>query len=237
MIRRTRRVFQDGRRALRAFSLVELLILVAAALVVAGLSVPVLRGIRLAANCGSALETLVALAQAENRFREAESALGPSGAPRFGTIRELMELGAVPALPVLEDARLVDGGRVLQRHGYLFQPFFTTRDEDLSEDPADSSVLGTRNGFVLYAWPLRHGVTGSSAFALDPSGALRSPPVEGALESRNLLRRYSGLEKRPERFAARRASDALSASAPSPRGAARGEDGDLWEVTPLPTGP
>jgi type II secretory pathway pseudopilin PulG len=219
----------------RAFTLVELLILVAAALVVAGLSVPVLRGIVVASNSESAIATLARVRDALRLHRQAGLSLRPSGHPRFGTMSELLTLGPSPAL-ALEEAqvRIAARGAVLLHHGYLFQAYFSTRSADLTPDPSDPSALegpDSKDAFVVYAWPFVHGRSGSSVFAIDPSGRLRDPAFDGVLESRNLLARYSGLERPPAPFAAR----VRAGKAPrTPQDAAPGEDGDSWAPVPMP---
>ncbi|HKE01501.1 MAG TPA: hypothetical protein VKE69_10860 [Planctomycetota bacterium] len=219
----------DESSSFRGFSVVEILILVTASLLIAGISVPVLRGIRLAQNADSALETLVRLRDAEERFRETGAALGPAGSPRYGTPRELV---AEVGLGELEDARVVEGGEVLQRHGYLFQVYFATTDSYV-EDPTDPAALAEKDAFVVYAWPLQRGQTGTVALAIDPGGRLRGAAIDGALESKNLLRRYSGLGRRPLGSAAQR-PDAATSTVSTRRQAVPGVDGEVWEVTPLP---
>lgn len=233
-----------------AFSLVELLILVTAALVVAGLSVPVLRGMTLASNEESARETLVRLRDFQIRHREKGTTLGPGGSPRFGTLTELVRAGLS-----LEDSFPIEGGAVLVRHGYCFQYFFATRSGGFTADATDPLVLDSPEAFVIYAWPEVYRRSGSAVFAIDPSGRLRPEAAKGILESKNLLANYSGLRRPPKPFAAsRQGADAEGVAVPTrpePGGPAssptaapgkplrrneRGEDGELWELTPVPAG-
>ena len=184
-----------------AFSLVELLILVTAALVVAGLSVPVLRGLALSVNEESAVETLTRLRDFQIRYREKGVSTLPSGRARFGTFTELLRGGLS-----LEDAVPREDGQLLLRHGYLFQFHFATRSRDFTNNPADADAADSKDGFVVYAWPETWGRSGSSVFAIDPSGILRPSAKIGTLESRNLLTRYSGVHRAPQAFAALRVS-------------------------------
>lgn len=225
---RTRPRLPLPRRAPAGFSLVELLILVVAALVVAGLSVPVLRGIRLASNSESALTTLASLRDAQIAHKEQRRSHNAAGAPRFARLGELFGSDGKPPVG-LEESAPVGGGRFLRRHGYLFGAWFVTRDHKLVEDPAHRDAFDGKQAFVLYAWPEEYGVSGSSAFALDPHGELRTPPATGALESKNLLHRYSGLDRVPSPDAAKGLPASTSATA-----AARTLDGDLWEVVSFP---
>lgn len=225
MPRRTQRRVAP-RLAHRGFTLVELLILVTAALVVAGLAVPVLRGIRLASNSESALQTLASLRDAEIAHKERGRSKNAAGANRFARFDELV--AAEGKVPVgLEESVLVDDGRRLQRHGYLFAIYFVTRDNKLVDDPAGATVLDGKQSFVLYAWPHTLGASGSSVFALDPSGALFTPAAPGALESKNLLLGYSGLRNPP------RADAALKTGPGNNAVTFRGADGDLWELVSI----
>lgn len=218
----------------RGFSAIELLILIAGALVIAGLSVPVLRGITLASNSESAQETLFRARDFQIRFHEKGIANNSAGAPRFGTWSELLQSGLS-----LEDAMVRDQGLLLEKHGYLFQMFFGVRAGDPTTDPKDLRVDSAKDRFVIYAWPNDRGRSGASAFAIDPSGMLRTPAVAGILESKNLLKPYSGLDHTPRWDAARteslfRGGESLP-SQPA-KGAPqrqlvnfRGADGELWE--------
>ncbi|MBL8694864.1 MAG: type II secretion system protein [Planctomycetes bacterium] len=228
------------RRRARAFSFVEILIALAIVLVLAGLAVPILRGMTLAANGQSAVEALKAIRDFQVAFKEKGLETGVGGVARFGTFRELMASGFA-----LEDAEQRDSGRALLRHGYLFRMYFATKTGGLILDPAGPDILDSRDGFVLYAWPEIYGTSGVSCFALDPAGRLRVLPGGGVLESRNLAHRYSGLEHGPQPFAARLVSasralpDSSAASiAPGSPGESKtllapGEDGDLWDVVPF----
>jgi type II secretory pathway pseudopilin PulG len=232
------------------FSLVELLILVAAALVVAGLSVPVLRGITLATNEESAHETLVRLRDFQIRFREKGVANLENGGARFGTFAELVRAGLS-----LEDAEVSSDGNLMLRHGYCFQFQFATKSRDFTTKPNDPAAGDAKDGFLIYAWPEIHGRSGSGAFVIDPSSFLRPTANLGILESKNILMRYSGRSHAPQPFAAARTGDAGPANANEtveptestesskssqaskplkPKRNEYGEDGELWELVPFP---
>ncbi len=230
-----------GRRA--GFSLVELLILVAGALVLAGLTVPVLRGMTLAGNAESAIESMTRIRDFQIRYRERGLSVASDGQPRFGSFTELFRSGLL-----LEDADHREGGQFVVRHGYVFRMFFVTRDGDLRPDPGDAAVAPSKDGFVVYAWPERYGRSGTSAFAIDPSGFFFRTTVESVLETRNLHHRYSGYSMAPRPFAARATGgDGGAATAPetSPSKVPAdsravspysyvAEYGDVWEPIPLP---
>lgn len=219
----------------RGFSAIELLILVTGALVIAGLSVPFLRGLSLSTNSESAVETLVRARDFQIRFREKGIVTNAAGEPRFGNWNELLHAGLS-----LEDAVVRENGLILGRHGYLFQLHVAARVGDPVNNPADSNAAPSRNQFVIYAWPEDRGHSGASAFAIDPSGMLRTPAVTTVLESKNLRQRYSGFEAMPRWDAARADVPVAAAKAGESAPAAgsrpaqetlthRGSDGEIWE--------
>ncbi|MBI3820980.1 MAG: hypothetical protein HY286_20005 [Planctomycetes bacterium] len=236
---------QCANRQCAGFSVIELLILIAGALVIAGLTVPVLRGLTLVSNTESAIETLLRARDFEIRFREKDIATNSLGKPRFGNWSELTRSGLN-----LEDANVYENGRLLVKHGYVFQIYYSVKSGDPVPDPAAVDADTAKNGFIIYAWPLEYGRSGSSAFAIDPSGLLRVPSSPGVLESKNIVRGYSGLENRPRFDAARSEDYAKNAAAGSvsvntlptntlpintlPANARpiaeRGMDGDMWEI-------
>lgn len=225
-----------------AFSLIELLILVTAALVIAGLSVPVLRGISLSSNTDSAIETMLRIRDFQIRYFEKGLSTRRGGGARFGTFDELLKSGLS-----LEDSSTRHEGLVLVRHGYLFQCYYATKAGDPVADPRDESTDPVKDRFVVYAWPVERGRSGVSAFVADPSGLLRFPAVQGVLECKNLLLAYSGLGNPPKWSAARSATyarDRADSGAATATAAAaslnpanllshRGEDGEMWEALPM----
>lgn len=227
-----------------AFSLVELLILLSVALVMVGLSVPVLRGLSLANNSESAIETLTRARDFQIKYKEKALASAGGAEARGGTWTELLRSGLS-----LEDARVLDGGAVLARHGYYFQMYFASKRGAPVANPADPLALRGRecgvDRFIIYAWPEANGRTGASAFVIDPSGMLRkNPPFKTLLyESKNLLHSYTGTEAFPPVDAAHEPDRDWSPASPVEAPAAagknaagsgirthRGGDGDLWEA-------
>jgi len=80
-----------------------------------------------------------------------------------GTGPTLPQLAGQAGLDVHDDVEWLDGGRILRRHGYLFE---------LALRPG---------GAALRAWPWAYGDTGRAAFAFRPaSGVLRHGNPEGA---------------------------------------------------------
>lgn len=128
------------------------LLLVAVGVVVVLVSLPLLRGLALRENERDAIRTL--------RLFGSEVFAAPS--------ESLASLGALVEQDAtlhrhLPDTRLVDDGRRLFRHGYLFE------------------LVRTEAGTpLLRAWPFSHGETGLGAFLLGPDGRLLGTPNESA---------------------------------------------------------
>lgn len=149
---------------LRAFLSGQRLLLLAVGLVVAVVSLPLLRSLALKENELDALRALDLLG------REAFAA---EAAP--ATVGDLLAEGSELAAR-LPDTRLLDEGRLMFHHGYLF---------DLVPTPA--------GGRALRAWPLAHGETGLGAFWSDAPGRCLGHPNRAAT--------WSGLDLASEALA------------------------------------
>jgi len=136
------------------------------ALVVVLVSLPCLKSLALRENELDAIRTLSLLGR---EFHHGERN-PPAADPR--TLGQI--LAADPALRKrLADAEIVAGGRMLLRHGYLF---------DLAR--------GDIGPPTLRAWPWRHGSTGLGAFLATPRGELLGHPNGEA--------RWSGPDAAPD---------------------------------------
>lgn len=122
-------------------------------LVVAVVSIPLLRTHALRQNELDALRSLAVLALPLHA--------GDAATPR--TVGQLLE-HRPDILRRLTDAELLDEGRLLRRHGYLF---------DIA-----APLAGTFEGGapVLRAWPWSHGRTGLGAFVLVTPGEVLAHP-------------------------------------------------------------
>lgn len=126
-------------------------LLAAVGLVVVLVSLPRLRGLALKANELDAIQTMSLL--------EKEVLAAPAE-PR--TLGELIQSDKA-LLRRLPDTRLMEDGRLLIRHGYLFE------------------LVRTGGSLGLCAWPLSHGETGLGAFCTTPQGGLLGHPNHEAL--------------------------------------------------------
>jgi hypothetical protein len=145
------------------------LLAVAAVLVV--VSLPRLRGLALAENEAEARATTQLFAQA------LRSEAGADG--RLPSWRELLRRPELAG--VLADGELVAQGRLLRRHGYLFE--LTRLAPSLSVPSAPCALLaGARGGLcsmlAVHAWPWSHGATGEAAFLATAGGAELVHPNE-----------------------------------------------------------
>jgi hypothetical protein len=135
--------------ALSVLAVVGVLILV---------SLPRLQAFALAENEADAAALTRALGQ------ELERRLAP-GAPGIDAAAPSLALlaGEAGLDPRRDDVEWLEGGRVLRRHGYLFE------------------LAGPPSGAFLRAWPWAYGDTGRAAFAFRPAaGVVRHGNPAGA---------------------------------------------------------
>jgi hypothetical protein len=144
----------------RRFVLGSRVLLWGVALVVVVVSLPLLKAVAIKENELDALRALRLLGP------EVFAAEGP--APNFNQILHSdSTLGRR-----LPDTRLMDEGRVMFHHGYLFE------------------IVPLENGErLLRAWPLVHGQSGLGAFWCDDSGAVLGHPNDAA--------EWSGVDSAP----------------------------------------
>jgi len=136
--------------------------LLAIAAVVLVVSVPRLRGIALLENEADAVGTAQLLARALQAL-DAKPRSSPS-------MRELLRR---PELRGLDDAELLAEGRVLRRHGYLFE--VTCLSPAVTAPAAPACILSGEPAalcglLAIRAWPWEHGTTGLAAFLATQKG-------------------------------------------------------------------
>jgi hypothetical protein len=152
-----------SRRLTGGMSLSGTLSLLAVVAVLVVVSVPRLRALAVEENevdaCSTAQLLARALARSEPR----------GGAP---SLREL--LGRPELSGVVADAELLARGRLLRRHGYLFEiirlpPAFGLSAVPMALVCGETSVLSGLS--AVRAWPWVHGSTGNAAFLVTVAGA------------------------------------------------------------------
>ena len=138
----------------RGFGSPARILLGALALVVVLVTLPLLRSLALRSNEMDALRALDLMGREVFAAESPVTAVGEL----FGQDR--------PMSARLPDTRLLEGGRLIFHHGYLFE-----------------LVPTTDGGQVLRAWPLSHGETGLGAFTSSGPGQLLGHPNQAALWS------------------------------------------------------
>ena len=153
-------------RRSRGFSLIELLIVIAILLVLAGIAVPYLLRSRMAANEASAVGSMRAINNAESLYSNAYPDVGYTDIKNLG--------GATPCTPAPGTACLVDDtvANGPSKSGYAF-----TGAADPSNTPSVAftangntvvfNTSGTRNFFTDQTFVIRYSLTSNPAGATD----------------------------------------------------------------------
>lgn len=197
------------RSSSRAFSLVELLVVVAIMAVLISFAVPRFLGARRSANETSAIATMRAIVAAEMALQAASSidtdSDGQSEYGYFGemggTIPARIAVGGAPAAGVvgvdeLDPSPLIQSlGSVSQsvvtHSGYVFQLWLpgtnTSPIAGLAEDVGGGKTSApfpdpdaTETRFCAYGWPVRAGFTGTRCFFVNQEGVILEMKNRGA---------------------------------------------------------
>lgn len=230
-----------------AFTLVELMVVIAMIAILAAIAIPRLISAKVTANEGMAIATLRAIlaAEAETQSRAAIDTDG-DGAGEFGYLAELcatqparISVGGVPGpgvagvdelepsslSPTLGNVKLTAG----ERAGYYFRIFLPDSafgsPAGIPEDPNGGKLAapfpdpdGSEVAFCAYAWPVDHEGSGRSAFFVNQEGTLLQTANRGAGA-------YSGTTRMPDFDAAYTAPGDMGVPIAV---SAIGADGNLW---------
>lgn len=131
--------------SLRGFTLIEILMVVAIIAVVAAIAIPSLIQSRKSANEGSAIESMRAIATAQEMFKGQDS--DRDGRPDYGTLSELSQVQLI-------DAVLGSGTKT----GYVFRAGYC---------PTSSEAL-----WFAVGNPILPGHTGDRSFEMNQSGTI-----------------------------------------------------------------
>lgn len=226
-------------RSERAFTLIELLIVLLVLAVIAAISIPNLISSRLTANEAAAIQSLKAIAAAQAQCQASRSIDENSdGAGEFGYLAELGGaallrapggLGAERlAPPLLSRAygQVQDG--CVHRSGYLFRMHLPDAAGGfVPEAPAGGATAGAVDPihaqvlWCCHAWPASRGTTGRRAFLINQGGDV--------LACRNAIARYDGLLRPPVAGTAAFVAAGSVMSAPLAANTVAA-DGESWRV-------
>jgi prepilin-type N-terminal cleavage/methylation domain-containing protein len=169
-------------RRQKAFTLIELMIVVAIIAIIAAIAIPSLISSRIASYETAAAGTLRSLAAAETTFAvRCIVDQDGDGAGEYGYLQELtgyvIPRGRNIVLPagqgISSALGKVDANGISAKSGYCFQVWLPTGGVAESEtgggvpvaDSAKANVQETR--WMAYSWPVDHGSTGYRVFAVN----------------------------------------------------------------------
>lgn len=169
----------------RGLSLLEVTIILMVVAAASMFAIPRIQSSRIVANETNAREVLREIQAAERQF------LAQNDGKTYGVLTEL--LGAVDLRPVQTKPRalvrpgLRSQGPAFSERGYLFSVFLPGHGTaGVAEANLANLDLGRMSkGFIAYAWPVMHGYSGRTVYAIDAAGELRQfrndrdPPFSG----------------------------------------------------------
>jgi Tfp pilus assembly protein PilW len=229
-----------GRRA-GGFTLLQLLVALCVISIVAAVAIPALLSSRLRSNEAAALETLRFVADAQARFKATAIVdLDRDGAGEYGYFKEMSAGSCVRASPngsargaFASPSELppafaaLEAGGEFVRSGYRFRIFLPgaggagvgeTEQFPLAAD-VDAKLAAA--SWCCYAWPTRHGTTGTRTFFVNQEALVVATECD----------EYSG----PGRFTSAdcgsafgRGPGGLSSITGAVAAGTRGRDGNVW---------
>jgi prepilin-type N-terminal cleavage/methylation domain-containing protein len=229
-------------RRQKAFTLIELMIVVAIIAIIAAIAIPSLISSRIASYETSAQGTLRSLAAAETTFvtRNIVDQNG-NGSGEYGFLQELtgyvIPRGKNALLPTGEGISAAlgktDATGVSSKSGYCFQVWLPTavgpaETEGAGSVPAASAVdaPAQETRWACYSWPVQHGSTGYRCFVVNQQAEVYQAPNDDG--SGKAL--YSAPAKAPAAAAALDPAsvDAANLDGNFPRSGTAATDGQQW---------
>jgi prepilin-type N-terminal cleavage/methylation domain-containing protein len=172
------------RRKVAGFTLLELMIVITVIVIIAMIAIPNLISSRLVANETVAIENLRSICTAQQQFRESDKAdEDTDGTGEYGGFGELSGLVGVRGGPLSVPTNLTGSmrqltpGGELQRTGYMYRMYLPDANgHGVRENPGGGYLPGQVDPdlsecfWVVYAWPLRYGISGRRTFCLGHQG-------------------------------------------------------------------
>ncbi|KPJ63443.1 MAG: hypothetical protein AMS15_00375 [Planctomycetes bacterium DG_23] len=173
-----------------AFTLIELMIVIAIIAFIAAIAIPSFLRAKIAANESGAIQTLRSLFTAEEELRLADIIdQDADGSGEYGFFQELCGKVAPPghAAPVLPEFfdpvfGVMNGAGAASRAGYHFKIYLPgpgAAGPPVGETGGSNSASANQNEidmrevrWVCYAWPMAHNFTARRAFALNQDGII-----------------------------------------------------------------
>lgn len=156
----------------RGFSLIELLIVVAIILIIAGIAIPNLLRSKMAANDASAVESIHAILTASSLYYTTyDNGYPPSAAVMGPTALATCNLAG------LIDPLLANAPN--QKSGYTV----TYSGQEGTVNPPTGCAAPGFNGFLIAAVPITTGITGARSFCTEEDGVIHVDVNGGAISS------------------------------------------------------
>ncbi|HEX5135948.1 MAG TPA: DUF2950 family protein [Planctomycetota bacterium] len=221
------------RRSESAFTLIELMIVIAIIAIIAAIAIPNLLSARLNSNETAAIATLRNIISAQSQFQTtARADQNNNGVGEYGTFAEMsgaigVRGAAILNPPVLSTAfRAVNANGEVSRSGYLFAMYLPDGVggglAEVAGGGADANVDAdlAESIWCTYAWPANYGNSGNRTFFVNQGGDVVTA------DDRN----YSGSGNGPPSNAAFAPGGGTTITGIAATGMT-GRDGNFWRQT------